>query len=148
MTSLRCFLTTAFAVLPPSIAARTASVSVFADASSAFGSIGGFGKYTGLPPTPLATICAVFASALGSSLPKPVTALSDAGFLVVVAAGAVVAGDAGAAVVLGAGEDMEHHPFLKLRAIALALRVEMGTLTVLPPNRHSGDVNRGFALSG
>src|SRR5438128_5247284 len=113
MTSLRCFLTTAFAVLPPSIAARTASVSVFADASSAFGSIGGFGKYTGLPPTPLATICAVFARVLGSSLPKPVTALSDAGFLVVVAAGAVVTVDAGAAgVVLGAGEDMEHHPFL------------------------------------
>jgi len=52
---------------------------------------------------------------------KPVTALSDAGFLVVVAAGAVVAVDAGAAgvdgvaavveasaaVVLGAGEDIE-----------------------------------------
>jgi hypothetical protein len=24
----------------------------------------------------------------------------------------------------------------------------LGTLTVLPPDRHSGDVNRGFALSG
>jgi hypothetical protein len=38
---------------------------------------------------------------LGSSLLKPVTALSDAGFLVVVAAGAVVAVDAGAAGVDG-----------------------------------------------
>src|SRR5579863_9367699 len=104
MISLRCFLTTSFAVLPPSIAAITASDSVFADASSAAGSIGGFGKYTGLPPTPLATKCAVLTRTLGSSLPKQVTALSDAGFLVVVAAGAVVAVDAGAAgVVLGAG---------------------------------------------
>src|SRR6266705_834743 len=121
MTSLRCFLTTAFAVLPPSIAARTASVSVFADASSAAGSTGGFGKYSGLPPIFVATLCAVLARALGSSLLKPVTALSDAGFLVVVAAGGVVAVDAGAAgvvevaavveaaaaIVLGAGEDIE-----------------------------------------
>jgi hypothetical protein len=61
---------------------------------------------------------------LGSSLPKPVTALSDAGFFFLVAAGAVVAVDAGAAgvddvvaaveagadvvvdVVTGAGEDI------------------------------------------
>src|SRR5438445_12912817 len=125
MTSLRCFLTTAFAVLPPSIAAMTASVSVFADASSAAVSTGGFGKYTRLPPIFVATLCAVLARALGASLPKPVTALSDAGFLVVVAAGAVVAVDAGAAgvvevpavveaaaaVVLGAGEDIETPSF-------------------------------------
>src|ERR1041385_7952727 len=125
MTSLRCFLTTVLAVLPPSIAAITASDSVFADASSAAGSIGGFRKYTGLPPMPLATKCAVFARMLGSSLLKPVTALSDAGFLVVGADGGVdVVGDAGAAVgvvdgvaavveaawavVLGSVEDMEH----------------------------------------
>src|SRR5215831_14687044 len=121
MISLRCFVTTAFAVLPPSIAAMTASVSMFADASSAAGSTGGFGKYSLLPPIFVATLCAVLARALESSLPKPVTALSDAGFLVVVAAGAVIAVDAGAAgvdnvaavveaaaaVVLGAGEDME-----------------------------------------
>src|SRR5438105_15740734 len=125
MTSLRCFLTTAFAVFPPSIAAITASDSVFADASSEAGSIGGFGKYTALPPIPFATRCAVLANVLGSSLPKPVTALSDAGFLAVVAAGAVVAVDAGAAgvvgvaavvetaaaVVLGAGEDIETPSF-------------------------------------
>src|SRR5207249_12092233 len=108
MISLRCFVTTAFAVLPPSIAAITASDSVFADASSAAGSIGGFPKYCGCPPIPFATRCAVLASVLGSSLPKPVTALSDAGFVVVVAAGAVVAVDAGATVVLRAGEDIGH----------------------------------------
>jgi hypothetical protein len=43
----------------------------------------------------------MLARALGSSFPKLVTALSDAGFLVVVVAGAVVAVDAGAAVVSG-----------------------------------------------
>src|SRR5438067_9513504 len=125
MISLRCFLTTAFAVLPPSIAARTACASVLPAASSAAGSTGGFGKYAGLPPIPLATWCAVLTSVLGSSLPKPVTALSDAGFLVVIAAGAAVAVDAGAAgvddvvavveaaaaVVLGAGEDIETPSF-------------------------------------
>src|SRR3974390_881102 len=99
MISLRCFVTIAFAVLPPSIAAMTASVNVFADASSAAGSTGGFPKYCGFPPTPLATKCAVLANVLGSSLPKPVTALSDAGFLVVVADGGVdVVVEAGAAV--------------------------------------------------
>src|SRR5215831_9125543 len=142
MTILRCFSRIVFAFFPPSIAARIAADSVVADASSAAGSTGGFPKYCGFPPTPLATKCAVFARVLGSSLPKPVTALSDAGFLVVVAAGAVVAVDAGAAgvdgvaavveaaaaVVLGAGEDMETILFicgcalrLMFRAIALTL---------------------------
>src|SRR5215472_5043651 len=107
MTILRCFSRITFAFFPPSIAARIASDSVVADASSAAGSTGGFPKYCGFPPTPLATKCAVFARTLGSSLPKPVAALSDAGFLIGVAAGAVVAVDAGAAVVLGAGEDIE-----------------------------------------
>src|ERR1700719_301044 len=101
MISLRCFLTTAFAVLLPSIAAMTASDSVFADASSEAGSIGGVGENNAMPPPPFATWCAVLARTLRSSLPKPVTALSDAGFLVVVVAGAVVAVDTGAAVVLG-----------------------------------------------
>src|SRR5216684_5908379 len=138
MTSLRCFFTTAFAVLPPSIAAMTASVSVLPDASSAAGSIGGFGKCTGLPPTPFATLCAVLANVLGSRELKPVTALSDAGFLVVGADGGVdVVVDAGAAagvvdgveaVVLGSVVDMGHLP------------LNWGTLTVLPPDRHSGDV--------
>ena len=76
--------------------------------------------------------------ALGSSLPNPVTALSDAGFLVVAAAGAVVVVGAGAAGVLGAGEDIETPSF------------ELGTLTVLPPNRHAGDVDywlRAVALA-
>src|SRR5207302_6293615 len=108
MTILRCFSRIVFALFPPSIAARIAADSVVADAFSASGSTGGFPKYCGFPPMPLATNCAVFTRALASSLPKPVTALSDAGFLVVVAAGAVVAVDAGAAGVLGAGEDMEH----------------------------------------
>src|SRR5690349_8595390 len=97
MTILRCFSRIVFAFFPPSIAARIAADSVVADASSAAGSIGGFPKYCGFPPMPLATKCAVFASVLGSSLRKPVTALSDAGFLVVVAAGAIVPVDAGAA---------------------------------------------------
>src|SRR5881409_1429538 len=96
MTILRCFSRIVFALFPPSIAARIAADSVVADAFSASGSTGGFPKYCGFPPMPLATNCAVFTRALASSLPKPVTALSDAGFLVVVAAGAVVAVDAGA----------------------------------------------------
>src|SRR5215468_6355912 len=107
MTILRCFSRIVFAFFPPSIAARIAADSVVADASRAAGSTGGFPKYCGFPPMPLATECAVFARALGSSLLKPVTALSDAGFLVVVAAGAVVAVDAGAAGVSGAREDIE-----------------------------------------
>src|SRR5438067_4913724 len=107
MTILRCFSRIVFAFFPPSIAARIAADSVVADASSAAGSTGGFPKYCGCPPMPLATKCAVFTRALGSSLPKPVTALSDAGFLLVAAASAVVAVDAGVAVVSGAGEDIE-----------------------------------------
>jgi hypothetical protein len=71
---------------------------------------------------------------------KPVNALSDVGFLVVVAAGAVVAVDAGAAGVddvaavveaaaagvSGAGEDIE-----------TILLLNWGTLKVLPPNRRN-----------
>jgi hypothetical protein len=65
--------------------------------------------------------------------------LSDAGFLVVVVAGAIVAVGAGAAgvdgvaaVVLGSVVDMGHLPFC-------FVNFELGTLTVLPPDRHSGD---------
>src|SRR5436190_23244269 len=106
MTSFRCLSRIVFACFPPSIAARIAADSAVADASSAAGSTGGFPKYCGFPPTPLATKCAVFTRALGSSLLKPVTALSDAGFLVVLAADAIVAVDAQARPSYwGAGED-------------------------------------------
>src|SRR6266513_131981 len=108
MTSLRCLLRTTFAFFPPSIAERIALYSVVADASRASGATGGFPKYCGWPLIPVATRCAVLTRTLGSSLPKPVTALNDAGFLVVVAAAAVVALDAGGAALFGtgAGEDM------------------------------------------
>jgi hypothetical protein len=100
------------------------------------------------------------AKVLGSSVEKPVTALSDAGFLVVVAAGEVVAVDAGAAgvdvvaavveaaaaVVLGAGEDIVFLLF-KLETLPQELipRVIQRTEAETFRSLHSPPTVNGFA---